>query len=77
MHDRQLGRAGIAEHLDDAFVGSTRRKASRPVMVLVLDECVGHSFPPLRGREGSVPRAREMHRAAWQLEDHCRDAKSP
>ena len=60
MHDRQFGRAGIAEHLGDAFVAQHARKASRPVMVLdtrasgmVLS--LVFSFPPPSyggGREG-------------------------
>jgi hypothetical protein len=50
MHDRQLGRAGIAEHLDDALVAqdAQERVAAGDSVSdrLVGDGRVGHSFPP-------------------------------
>ena len=45
MHDRQLGRTGVAEHLGDALV---LQHAQEGVAAGdgVGDLCVGHSFPP-------------------------------
>ena len=53
VHDRQFGRAGIAEHLGDAFV---LQHAQEGIAAGdgVGDVCVGHFISSLRGREGSV-----------------------
>ena len=53
MHDRQLGRAGVAEHLGDALVLQYTQEGIAAGDG-VWDVCVGHLLSSLKGGEGSV-----------------------